>query len=105
MADFSAFRLSAGLSLLSMPMTSNLTPAGFLALNFSAKNWKLLSWFWRVDPGDLDGLALLGHHQAGLQRQRGGDRQTEQASRESHWVSPVTELNCSKVAEVSASGR
>jgi hypothetical protein len=40
MAAFNAFRLSAGLSLLSMGVTSNFTPAGLPApLNFSAKNW------------------------------------------------------------------
>ncbi len=44
MAERSAAVVSCGLSLLSMPMTSNFTPAAFLMLNFSAKNWKVLSW-------------------------------------------------------------
>ena len=76
MADFSAFRLSVGDSLLSTPMTSNFTPAGLLALNFSAKNCQLFSWLLptgrhqareRIDPGDLDGLA--GERLAAFERQ------------------------------------
>ncbi|MNT59361.1 hypothetical protein D3C72_1968650 [compost metagenome] len=45
MAERRALVVSWGLSLLSMPMISNLTPAGFFLLNSSAMNWKLLSWF------------------------------------------------------------
>ena len=48
MADFSAFTVSCGLSLLSNEVISNLTPAGLLLLNCSARNWKPLSWFWPV---------------------------------------------------------
>ena len=44
MADFSAVALSAGLSLLSKGTISNFTPAGFLALTFSAKNCQVFSW-------------------------------------------------------------
>ena len=49
-AAFKWFRLSVGLSLLSMPMTSNFTPAGLVALNFSAKNCRLLSWLVPTGP-------------------------------------------------------
>src|SRR3954470_17525332 len=57
-ADLSAFRLSVGDSLLSMPVTSNLTPAGLLALNFSIANFQLLSWLLptgaiRPDSGSI----------------------------------------------------
>ncbi|MOA41560.1 hypothetical protein D3C78_1635330 [compost metagenome] len=44
MAERSALVVSWGLSLLSMPMISYLTPAAFFLLNSSARNWKLLSW-------------------------------------------------------------
>ena len=43
-ADLSAFRLSVGESLLSMPTISNFTPAGLFALNFSIMNCQLFSW-------------------------------------------------------------
>src|SRR5258705_885983 len=62
MIDFSALRLSVGLSLLSMPMISNFTPAGLLALNFSAKNWKVFSWFvptWAIRPDNGSIHAIL----------------------------------------------
>src|SRR5438132_10825080 len=62
MIDFSALRLSVGLSLLSMPMISNFTPAGLLALNFSAKNWKLFNWFaptWAIRPDSGSIHAIL----------------------------------------------
>src|SRR5690349_12588655 len=57
-ADFSAFRLSVGESLLSMPVTSNFTPAGLLALTFSMANFQLLSWLLptgaiRPDSGSI----------------------------------------------------
>jgi len=42
-------------------MISNFTPAGLLALNFSAKNWKDLTWFWptgaiRPDSGSIQAI-------------------------------------------------
>src|SRR5436305_14405691 len=49
-ADLRAFRLSVGDSLLSMPTISNLTPAGLLALNFSAANFQLFSWLLPTGP-------------------------------------------------------
>ncbi len=45
-----AFRLSVGESLLSMPRISNFTPAGLLALYFSAKNCTLFSWLLPTGP-------------------------------------------------------
>src|SRR5437868_8465420 len=44
MAERRALVVSCGLSLLSMPMISNLTPAAFFLLNSSVRNWKVLSW-------------------------------------------------------------
>src|SRR6478672_7888493 len=49
-ADLSALRLSVGDSLLSMPTTSNFTPAGLLALNFSIRNCQLFSWLLPTGP-------------------------------------------------------
>src|SRR5436190_14465050 len=49
-ADLSAFRLSVGDSLLSKPTTSNFTPEGLIALNFSAANFQLLSWLLPTGP-------------------------------------------------------
>ena len=43
-ADLSALSVSVGESLLSIPVTSNFTPAELLALNFSVMNFQLLSW-------------------------------------------------------------
>src|SRR5215203_4262677 len=43
-ADLSAFRLSVGDSLLSMPRTSNFTPAALFWLNFSIMYCQLFSW-------------------------------------------------------------
>ncbi len=64
MADFSALAVSCGESLLSMPMTSNFTPAGLRLLKCSAKNWKLLSWFWptgaiRPDSGSIQAILTV----------------------------------------------
>ena len=69
MAAFSVFRLSCGEPLLSMPTTSNLTPAGFLRRKLLGDELPALELVLadvgeragqRVDERDLDGLAFLG---------------------------------------------
>src|SRR3982751_6203349 len=60
-ADFSAFRLSVGESLLSMPTTSNFIPAGLFWLNFSTRNCQLFSWLLptgaiRPDSGSIQAI-------------------------------------------------